>query len=231
MQRAAKESIPRGHRAIVKPFWNDEIDAADKANNKARAKCHQSEGDAMYYKATRDELYKITKKAQEESWQNYASGLDPTTNPSKVWRAIAAMDGRKRKNKPGTNIHYGNKTATTDLEKAKLFIKSYQQESKINKYKATDKPRVHAHRKAVSKCSNCNGEQVGMCCPFSMTELRTALLRLKKGKSPGTDNVSNEMQLNTSRLPPATEPKRPSSNFTTLAGKKKRALKSGRVPK
>ena len=109
-----------------------------------------------------------------------------------------SSDGRKSKTRPGTNIYYGKKSATTDLEKAKLFVKSYQQESKIDKNKATDKPRVHAHRRAVGKCSNCSGEQVGMCCPFSMAELKTAMLRLKTGKSPGTDCVSNEMLLNIS---------------------------------
>ena len=191
--KAAKRSIPRGNRPNIKPFWNEDIDKADKANNKARAECHLSDGHADTYKNTRDTLYNVTKQAKEESWKNYVSKLDPSTEPSKVWRAIAAMDGRKPKTRSGTNMTMGTKVATTDLEKANLLNKSYQQESRIQKNKTVDKPRVHAHRKAVGKCSNCDGQQLGMCCPFSMEELKTGMKRLRNGKSPGEDDISNEM--------------------------------------
>ena len=52
MQRAAQKSIPRGHRTVVKRFWTKEIEEATKANNEARGKYHEPEGDAIYYKST-----------------------------------------------------------------------------------------------------------------------------------------------------------------------------------
>ena len=190
---AAKAAIPRGNRPNIKPFWNDAIKDAMKESNDARDKCHLSDTHAQAYKTARDNLYKVTNDAKEESWQKYASELDPKTDPSKVWKTIAAMDGRKPKARSGTSIKMGNKSATTDMQKAKLFNQSYQRESRIPKDKKADKPTIKAHRASVKKCSRCEGLQTGMCCPFTKEELKTALRRLKTGKSPGEDDITNNM--------------------------------------
>ena len=109
------------------------------------------------------------------------------------------MDGRKAKNKSDTSIKKGTKTATTDQEKADLFIKHYQKESMIPKNKTEDRPVKLAHREAVStSCSYCNNKQTGICCPFNDTELKSAKQKLKLRKSPGLDNINNEMIRNLS---------------------------------
>ena len=194
IQKAATKSIPRGNFQNPKPFWNKEISDAHKKCNATRADAHLSAEKSNEYKDARNNLYEVTRKAKEEKWRNYVSTLDSRTSSSKVWKTIAAMDGRKAKNKSGTSIRNGGKTATTDQEKADMFIQSYQKESRITKNKWEDKPVIHAQRRAVStKCKNCDNNQTGMCCPFNNTELETAMQKLKQGKSPGMDNITNEM--------------------------------------
>ena len=196
---AAKKSIPRGNRPNIKPFWNEAIDEATKESNEARANCHLSDAHAQAYKLARENLTKVTAEAREESWQKFVTELDPKTDPGKVWKTIAAMDGRKPKTRSGTSIKMGDKTATTDQQKAKLFNQSYHLESRIVKDKKADKPTIKAHRAAVKECSYCSGQRTGMCCPFTKEELKTAMTRLKSGKSPGEDKITNNMLV---RLPP-----------------------------
>ena len=196
---AAKKSIPRGNRPNIKPFWNEAIDEATKESNEARANCHLSDAHAQAYKLARDNLTKVTAEAREESWQKFVTELDPKTDPGKVWKTIAAMDGCKPKTRSGTSIKMGDKTATTDQQKAKLFNQSYHLESRISKDKKADKPTIKAHRAAVKVCSYCSGQRTGMCCPFTKEELKTAMTRLKSGKSPGEDKITNNMLV---RLPP-----------------------------
>ena len=197
---AAKQSIPQGKHHNPKPFWNKELTEAHKESNQARQDAHLSDAHAELYKAARLKVDEVTKTSKIESWRNYTNELDPRENPTKVWRTIAAMDGRKTKTRSGTSIKLGNKTATTDQEKADLFIKSYQQDSKIVKNKTADKPTVLAHRQAVKKlCDQCNNKYTGMCCPFSPTELDMALRKLKGKKSPGLDRITNDML---KKLPP-----------------------------
>ena len=167
-----------------------------KACNKARADCHLSSNHARTYQIARNHLDAVTRKAKEVSWQEYVSQLDPRQDRSRIWKTIAAMDGRKPKAKSGSNIHLGEKIAITDQQKANVFIKSYYQESQIKTNKWQDKPRIHAERRATEvNCSNCEGKNTEMCCPFNMAELRIAMTKLKKGKSPGIDKIPNEMLL------------------------------------
>ncbi len=77
--------------------------------------------------------------------------------------------------------------AVTDKQKAELFCQAYARVSRLPK----DKQRDQARSEGSKNC--CGGAGLGFCSPFSPRELQQATCKLKTGRSPGVDGVTNDM--------------------------------------
>ena len=202
IMRAAEASIPRGLRIDPKPFWNAELEAKAKECNMARERAHVSTEEAEQFKQRRKEYDIACTKEKKKAWHDFVEGIDSKTNPSKVWNVIGGLDGRKSKSKPGVELREEKdsaRVAITDNQKAKLFIDTYINASKSEETlkgrekKLAEKDVVHGMRNATKGCKSCGGEKTGMCAPINMSEMKSALYKVKTGKAAGPDRITNEM--------------------------------------
>ena len=118
-----------------------------------------------------------------------------------MWHLIRTMDGRRPPSKPAVSISRPGTTgqpsrptrpAVTDREKAELFCQAYAGVSRLPKDKASDHPiKIEARRASSQTC--CNGGRDDICSPFSRRELLFGIRKLRKGRSPGVDQVTNDM--------------------------------------
>ena len=112
------------------------------------------------------------------------------------------MDGRIPPARPAVSISrpgvegqpsQPTRPAITDREKAELFCQSYARVSRLPKTKITDHPIKVEARGAAASTACCSGQRTAFCSPFSLQELRQAVAKLKPGRSPGTDSITNDM--------------------------------------
>ena len=64
--------------------------------------------------------------------------------------------------------------------------------SKIAKNKTEERDIKLEARRAVEKCT-CGDERRDMCSHFSEGELKATISKIKKGRAPGADGVTNDM--------------------------------------
>ena len=125
------------------------------------------------------------------------AGMRPTDD---MWRFIKRFDGRKSSSKPAATIDRPStpgqpqpqRPATTDREKAELFAQTYQSVSRIPKNKREDRDIKLEARRASEKCA-CDDRRDGICSPFTQGELTAAISKIKNGRAPGVDGVTNDM--------------------------------------
>ena len=118
-----------------------------------------------------------------------------------LWHLIRAMDGRRPPAKPAVAIarpgtegqpSQPTRPAVTDREKAELFCQAYAGVSRLPKDKTSDHSiKIEARRATSQTC--CNGGRDAICSPFSRRELLLAIRKLRKGRCPGVDQVTNDM--------------------------------------
>ena len=117
-----------------------------------------------------------------------------------MWHLIRTMDGRRPPAKPVISISrpgtegqpaQPTRPAVTDREKAELFCQAYARVYRLPKDKASDHPiKIEARRATSQTC--CNGGRDAFCSPFSRRELLVGIRKLRKGRSPGVDQVTND---------------------------------------
>ena len=118
-----------------------------------------------------------------------------------MWHLIRTMDGRRPPSKPAVSIarpgtpgqpSQPTRPVVTDKEKAELFCQAYAGVSRLPKDKTSDHSiKIEARRAMSQPC--CSGDRTAICSPFSRRELLLAIRKLRKGRSPGTDHVTNDM--------------------------------------
>lgn len=103
---AAKKSIPKtsskvGKRAVH--WWTDEVAEAVKLRRKKLRKLRKlTQQDPRHaealqeFKAARNDARRIIKEAKKESWNNFVTGIHPSSSASEVWRRVNAMKGNPR---------------------------------------------------------------------------------------------------------------------------------------
>ena len=204
---AAKHAIPFGNgRGRRPPFWNEECQTAvdeREAARKAANRTDRTRQDVVNHQEARAHADKVINEEKAAYFHQKVKEMKPDGD---MWGLIKAMDGRVQHAKPAVTIDRPatpgqeppQKPAVTDKEKAELFCQSYARVSRLPKTKETDHDITIEARKA-GNCS-CDGSRSDLCSPFSQNELRNALGKLKKGRSPGVDGVTNDMlhQLTTS---------------------------------
>ena len=199
--KAAKASIPFGNgRGKRPPFWNQACQDATDRREEARvaASRSHSRADVLCHQEARAAADKVVERERTAFFHQKVAELKPDGD---MWHLIRTMDGRRPPAKPAVSISRPGTTgqpsqptrpAVTDREKAELFCQAYAEVSRLPKNKASDRPiKVEARRATSQTC--CNGGRDDICSPFSRRELLLAIRKLRKGRSPGVDQVTNDM--------------------------------------
>ena len=199
--RAARASIPFGNgRGRRPPFWNQACqDAADRREEaRVAASRSRSRADVLRYQEVRTAADKVVDQERAAFFRQKMAELKPDGD---MWHLIRTMDGRRPPAKPAVAISRPGTTgqpaqptrpAVTDREKAELFCQAYAQVSRLPKDKASDQPiKIEARRATSQTC--CSGGRDAFCSPFSRRELLLGIRKLRKGRSPGVDQVTNDM--------------------------------------
>ena len=199
--QAARASIPFGNgRGRRPPFWNEACQDATDLREEARAAASHSRSrpDVLRHQEARAEADKVVEREKTAFFRQKVTELEPDGD---LWQLIRAMDGRIPPARPAVSIarpgtagqpSQPTRPAVTDREKAELFCQAYAGVSRLTKQKTSDHPiKIEARRATSQTC--CNGGRGDICSPFSRRELLQAIKKLKKGRSPGVDQVSNDM--------------------------------------
>lgn len=96
ISQAANAAIPRGSVSKRTPWWCEEADAVVSECKKAKK---LAETDNSYKRLLTEKLtaaiYTIN-RLKRESWEDFASNLSMRDDPTKVWKAIHSIDGKKQ---------------------------------------------------------------------------------------------------------------------------------------
>ena len=182
----------------AKPFWNGRCDDAVSARNEAlRAATapNHSREDVERHNNLRREADRVIREEETAFARDQISAMGADTD---MWNFLKRMDGRRQCARPAATIVRATppghpvRLDVTDSQKAKLFAASYSAVSRIPKNKADDRETTLSAKRAVKKCS-CRGERSDICRPFTPQELDLAIAKLRKGKAPGADGITNDM--------------------------------------
>jgi hypothetical protein len=201
VMKAAKANIPFGQgNRKAHAFWNDRCQDAmrdrDEALKKATAPGHSRE-DVERYKLKRAEADRIFEEERRNHTREEIANMGPNSD---MWGFLKRLDGRRAPSKPAAPIRRTavpgrpapQRPATTDREKANLFVRTYQAVSQIPKNKNQDRHVKLEARRATENCT-CDNRRNELCSPFSEGELSAALAKLRKGRAPGVDGITNDM--------------------------------------
>ena len=199
--QAARATIPFGNgRGRRPPFWNQACQDATDRREEARvaASRSRSRSDVLCYQEARAAADKVAERERTAYFRQKVAELKPDGD---LWHLIRAMDGRRPPAKPAVAIarpgtegqpSQPTRPAVTDREKAELFCQAYAGVSRLPKNKTSDHSiKIEARRATSQTC--CNGGRDAICSPFSRRELLLAIRKLRKGRSPGVDQVTNDM--------------------------------------
>ncbi|GFS20331.1 hypothetical protein ElyMa_005053600 [Elysia marginata] len=207
---SAKKSIPVGSSRNRKPWWNVEIDTAVKERTALKARANHSDEDrkALFEKCSA--VKKLITDSNRQSWRDFATKLNARSDPSKVWKAIRAIDGRGKRAPEGAAMEVNGQLITSSQKKADQFAKMYKEVSEVRHQKLSladsvelieninrDRQYVRIVRRVAN--SECSCPPDSYCAPFNKTELDVSLAQLKN-TSPGDDQIHNKLL---THLPPS----------------------------
>ena len=186
--KAAKESIPRGVRKNYTPYWNPTLQKAHDDLTKAReqAESGASQKDNIALQKAKALFTRTKLESTRKGWREKTARLNMESE-TQVWNLLKAMNDEKISEQrifieEDGEVLQGKRAATA-------FAKSYAKESNTTIPREREK---EVRREEKGKHSD-NGKDDGMQKSLTMDELKKAIQKLKKRKSPGPDDITNEM--------------------------------------
>ena len=188
--QTAKESIPNGARKDYTPYWTSELQKAHDVLTEARreAETNRNRENHIKLQETKAKFLRTKLENRRKTWREKTANLDMEKDTRKLWNLTKALNDEGTKGQKITLEEDGRilsgKTAATN------FAKVYAAESSIN----TPQHRRKEIRQEEKERSAGQAEiPEAMCKDITMAELKSATTKLKKKKSPGPDNITNEM--------------------------------------
>ena len=114
----AADNIPKTSpfpKRIVKPWFDEDCQAAEKERNKANrlANKHHSAANSMQAHLFQARTKKLFKQKKRDSWKKYVSSVNVNTPPKKVWDMIRKITGKNEAN-PMHHLKHDNGTLITE---------------------------------------------------------------------------------------------------------------------
>ena len=210
--KAATQTIPRGCRKKYKPFWNKTLEAAVQSKEKSRKKFEKNPTtfNKCAYNRASAKVRKLTNSSKREKFQKTCNDLDLHREGHKAWALVHNLSGEKRISNPKPLKTIEGEIAE-DQKKANAHNKYFASVNKASK--PTEEHKVLLKSlKAREKAPNASIKYFED--DLTMNELHSALRKLKSRKTPGPDNLHNEMIKNL-----GTEGKKVILNFINITWK------------
>ena len=188
--QAAKESIPRGARRNYKPYWSttlqelqDDLEAA-----RTNAETSPSQENHLRLQEAKAKFLKGKLHAVRTSWREKTASLNLEKDGRQLWRLTKQLNDEDTRGQKITLEENGE--LLTGKQTADHFARAYAKESDL-----TVEPAKQREARREQKERRTQDTTPGpMSNQFTLQELRAALRKLKKRKSPGPDGISNEIR-------------------------------------
>ena len=190
--KAAKDTIPRGVRKNYKPHWNPDLQKAHDNLNRARDEAENNPGEENHIKLQRCKAEYIRKnlESKRKSWRETTGGLSMEGDTTGLWRLVKALNEEGGGYQP-ISLEQGGEVLN-EKRAANAFGKAFE-EVCSTPVPSERKKAVRIEEQEKKDAEDYEDIPDVMTKPITMTELKKALKKLKKKKSPGPDGVTNEM--------------------------------------
>ena len=188
--QAARECIPRGARKDYTPYWTDQLQQAHDAVTEAREKVENNptQENHIRLQESKAKYLRTQLESKRQSWREKTSSLNLEKDTTKLWRLTQALNDERSKGQKITLEEEGK--TLTGKRAANTFAKNYAKESDTNIPQYLQK---EIRKEEKDRRRNCGQVHEAMEHKITMPELLKAIKKLKKKKSPGPDNITNEM--------------------------------------
>ena len=189
--KAAKKCIPKGCRSRYKPFWTENIEAAVKDREEKRKeymKAPTIENKIAFNRTAAKAKLEIN-TAKRQKFRNACEDMDLTKEGNKAWSLLKNLSGEKKVTNPNPINSEGDSIAE-DQKRAEKHNRYFASTNKAHQLNDQDKElleNLKAHEKAPQSSNRIFAEK------FTFSELKKAMRKLKSRKSPGPDDLHNEM--------------------------------------
>ena len=186
--QAAKDSIPRGVRKDYIPYWSDELQKTHDALTRAReeAETHPSRENNIKLQECKAKHLKIKLECKRRGWREKTASLNMEKDTTKLWKLTRALNDEGNNGHKITLEEEGE--TLTGKTAANAFGKAYANESDTN-ISLTQQKEIRTEERERREGT----AREGMEHEITMAELKSAIKKLKKKKSPGPDSITNEM--------------------------------------
>jgi ribonuclease HI len=133
--------------------------------------------------AASQEAAKLTREAKTAEWTDFLSDLGTEADPARMWRVIRGLSGTPSSSPPNEALVHDGRAVTCDRRKADLFANHY---ASVNRLTFTKEERAR-NRQCKAALRATTGAET---CAFSMTELETAIGKMRTKGAPGPDDIS-----------------------------------------
>ena len=187
--KAAKEAIPRGVRKNYTPYWTPELQKTHDDLIKAREEAEAHPGIDNNNKLQRCKAVYLKTKLEciRKSWRDKTQKLNMEKDTTKLWRLVKGLNDEGNRNAKITLEIDGE--MQMNKRAANTFAKAYAKESNTT----VPRERQKEVRQEEKEGRNHKNIHEAMKKDITKEELKTAISRLKKKKSPGPDGITNEM--------------------------------------
>ena len=197
LEKILRKTVTKAARRHVKKklvaprtvtFVNEEIKEKVRERNQLRKDFKEGEKRQEWLRKC-EEVKEAVRKEKEERWKEYVDTLDATTNSREVWRTIRNIDGKSAPRKDNEVLVVNKKGYTDDKDKAKKFLQTYKQVSRIPRGRE-DRVIKRSNRKFLNSRPTENLDDSES--DITMQDLDRAIKDTDKGKAAGEDDIPND---------------------------------------
>ena len=191
---AAKKTIPRGNRKRYKPFWNTDLERLVSERRQARKKVEKNptrENKTAYNRLTAQVRYQV-RMSKKNHWNDTCNKLNLQKDGHKAWGLLHSLEGKRTRCNPQP-LEGGGCPTPNNNKQANILNKHFAKVNHKLKRKQLDTAMTKVLRKQEKKLT---ANIKLFDTNFTPTEMKSALRKLKNGKTPGPDKITNEMMKN-----------------------------------
>ena len=196
VQETSKVFIPRGARPGPKPWKLDPaVQEAARERQAARRELRAGvPGSKERWVTAKQRAAKAEREASQAHFRKFVeTELSKPASLGRITRLLRSWEEPSQHREGETMVAESGKILTTDREKAEAFNKTYAGVARQVRVPTLDRAvKRKLANPALRHCSDCGGERVGCCAPFSEGELLQQLNRCSQKKAPGPDEICTE---------------------------------------
>ena len=130
----------------------------------------------------------MIEEAKGEAWKNLLEDAVTDKDSTQLWGIIRDLNGTPSANAPNQAMTHKGKTIVSNKKKANIFAKHY---GAVSRLKFTrEERRVNLRLKKILRTADVpDAESSASCSPFTMDELKHAILQMNAKGACGPDDI------------------------------------------